>query len=63
MNIYVPNRVKEKFTDWEFRGKPFQRYGKMWLRAKSKTVYLTWYYSFDEDEIFDRVYEDKVWKQ
>lgn len=57
MNIYAPKT--NKFPCWEFRGRPFKRYGKTWIRAKHKIFYRTWYYSFDDNEIYDRVYEDK----
>ncbi len=33
----------------------------MWIRAKSRTFYATWYYCFEEDEIFCQAYEMPSW--
>jgi len=56
MNIHVPKSHNTKFHDWDFRGKPFDRKGRRWLRAKSRTFYYTWFYCFDTDAIYDQVY-------
>lgn len=56
MNIHAPPNARTKFPAWEFRGKPFYREGKMWMKAKSRVFYgITWYYCFDTDEIHDSV--------
>jgi hypothetical protein len=54
MNIHSPKSAKTKFPDWEFRGVPFKRNGKTWIRVKSRTWYHTWYYCFEDDEIHDK---------
>jgi hypothetical protein len=61
VNIYTPNSAKDKFPDWDFRGKPFLRKGRKWIRAKSRTFYYTWYYCFDTDSIYDGIYsQDEI---
>jgi len=56
MNIHVTEEMRRKFPAWEFRGKPFyDKNGKRWIRAKSKIFYKTWYYSFEEDNIYDSI--------
>lgn len=57
MNIHAPKNALTKFPAWEFRGKPFKRCGKTWIRAKNTIFYYTWYYSFDDDEIYDTARE------
>ena len=57
MNIHAPKSAKIRFPAWEFRGKPFKRCGKVWIKVKSKIFYLSWYYSFDDDEIYDTIRE------
>lgn len=54
MNVHSPKSAKIKFPDWEFRGVPFKRNGKTWIRAKNRTFYATWFYCFEEDEIHDK---------
>jgi hypothetical protein len=54
MNVHSPKNAKTKFTDWDFRGRPFKRNGKTWIRAKSRTYYYVWYYCWETDEIHDR---------
>ena len=54
MNIHSPKSAKWKFPDWEFRGVPFKRNGKTWIRAKSKTWNHVWFYCFEDDEIHDK---------
>jgi hypothetical protein len=54
MNVHSPKSAKMKFPDWEFRGMPFKRNGKTWIRAKSRTWYHVWYYCFEDDEIHDK---------
>lgn len=61
MNVHVPQEVRERFPDWDFRGKRFKRFGRTWIRAKSRTFYATWYYCFEEDEIFCQAYETPPW--
>lgn len=56
MNVFAPKNAKE-FPNWEFRGKPFVKFNKTWIRAKSKTYYYTWYYCFEENIIYDDIYE------
>ena len=51
MNIHAPPNALTKFPSWDFRGVPFMRNGKKWIRAKSRLFYYTWYYCFDDDEI------------
>lgn len=55
VNIHSPKSSQTKFSSWEFRGKPFKCNGKMWMKAKNKIFHYTWYYSFDEDEIYDSI--------
>ena len=52
MNIHVDSHMREKFPNWEFRGKPFIKSGSRWFRAKHRTMGYVWYYSYELDEIF-----------
>jgi hypothetical protein len=49
MNIYVPNLIAEKYPNFEFIGKPFNKKGRTLIEAKSHATGITHYYSFEED--------------
>ena len=52
MNIHVPEEIRIKWCNYEFRGTPFELAdGKRYIRAYSKTFEKIHFYSF-EDDIF-----------
>ncbi len=56
MNVHAPKNALTKFPAWDFRGKPFKRNKKTWLKAKSRIFYASWFYCFDDDEIYTDTY-------
>jgi hypothetical protein len=55
MNSHAPENAKIKHVSWEFRGVPFIRNGKKYLKARHRTLNMEWYYSFEDDEIYEFV--------
>jgi hypothetical protein len=51
--MYAPSNAKTKHISWEFRGKPFQKNGKLYIRAKHRTLNVVWWYSFELDEVIE----------
>ena len=53
MNTHVSEEIKEKWTNYEFLGKPFKlRDGKTYMRARSKTFDVIHFYCLDTDFIW-----------
>jgi len=49
MNTHVPDELKLKYPQMEFRGKPRIISGKKVIAAKNNSTDQHFYYSFDED--------------
>jgi hypothetical protein len=58
MNVHIPEKIKTKFKNWDFRGKPFFSKNRKWLKAKNKTFNKTWYYCFETDCVYDGIYSE-----
>lgn len=56
MNVYAPKNALTKFPAWDFRGRKFKRNGKTWIKAKSRVFNSSWFYCFEDDEIYDDTY-------
>jgi len=49
MNIHVPEEIRQKYPNMEFRGKPRQIKGRSVIEAVNHATDMRFYYSFDED--------------
>jgi hypothetical protein len=49
VNIHVPEEIKKKYPNMEFRGKPRQMKGRTLIEAVNHHIQITYYYSFEED--------------
>lgn len=49
MNTHVPDNIKEKYFNFEFRGKPWEEKNRTLIEAINHHTNLKYYYSFDED--------------
>jgi len=49
MNIHVPEEIRRKYPNMEFRGKPKPMKGRTVIRAVNHATGMNFYYSFEED--------------
>jgi len=49
MNIHVPETIRKKYPNMEFRGKPRSMKGRTVIEATNHAIGMTFYYSFEED--------------
>lgn len=49
MNIHVPEQVRKKYPNFEFKGRTFNRNNRKLIRAVNHNIGKSFYYSFDED--------------
>lgn len=49
MNIHVPDSIRDKYPNFDFRGKQFVRKNRTMIEAYHTALGKTFYYSFEED--------------
>lgn len=49
MNIHVPETIRKKYPNMEFRGKPRSMKGRTVIEATNHAIGMNFYYSFEED--------------
>ena len=49
MNIHVPEEIKIKYPQYEFRGKQREMNNRIVIEAYNPTTEVTFFYSFEED--------------
>lgn len=49
MNVYIPFELKDKYPQYEFKGKPFKKRNKTYIKAFSKFFNRNHYYCFEDD--------------
>jgi len=49
MNIHVPEEIKKKYAQYEFRGKQREINNRIVIEAYNPVTEQTFYYSFEED--------------
>ena len=49
MNIHVPEEIRNKYPNMEFRGTPITIKNRKVIKAENHATGMSFYYSFDED--------------
>lgn len=62
MNIHVSDKIKRKYPQMEFRGKPRKIKERTVIEAVNNTINKKYYYSFDEDFFWFADCELPDWK-
>lgn len=61
MNIHVPDNIRDKYPQMEFRGKPFDYKNRKVIKAVNHTINQHFTYSFEEDFFWFRDCEIPDW--
>jgi hypothetical protein len=61
MNVHVPDDIRQKYSNFEFRGKPFNLKGRTLIEAINHATEIKHYYSFEEDFLWHSNCELPEW--
>jgi hypothetical protein len=61
MNTHVPQEIKDKYPNIEFRGTPIEIKNRTVIKAENHATGMSFYYSFAEDFFWFRGVEMPDW--